>query len=81
MGEIVGSFNTMFEEIIFWFKISAYFFFSICIVWLFGFLRRNLGLDPHSIELRRIRRLLEGNKNNVVLDQKVSKEPNNDRTN
>jgi hypothetical protein len=33
---------------------------GICAVWLIGFIRRNLGLDTQSIELRRIRRLLEG---------------------
>jgi len=60
MAEIINDIVVQIEQIIFWLKATVYLVLGICIVWLIGFIRRNLGLDTHSIELRRIRRLLEG---------------------
>ena len=59
MAEIINDIVVQIEQIIFWLKATVYLVLGICIVWLIGFIRRNLGLDAHSIELRRIRRLLE----------------------
>ena len=55
MNDIVGQIN----QIIFWLKLTVYLVLCICVVWLIGFIRRNLGLDTNSIELKRIRRILE----------------------
>ena len=60
MTEIINDIVAQIDQIIFWLKVTVYLVMSICVVWLIGFIRRNLGLDTHSIELRRIRRLLEG---------------------
>ena len=60
MTEIVNDIVAQIDQIIFWLKVTVYLVMGICVVWLIGFIRRNLGLDTHSIELRRIRRLLEG---------------------
>ena len=60
MAEIINDIVVQIEQIIFWLKATVYLVLGICVVWLIGFIRRNLGLDTHSIELRRIRRLLEG---------------------
>ena len=60
MAEIISDIVAQIEQIIFWLKVTVYLVLGICVVWLIGFIRRNLGLDTHSIELRRIRRLLEG---------------------
>jgi hypothetical protein len=38
---------------------------------LIGFIRRNLGLDTHSIELRRIRRILEDHSSKNILPRPV----------
>lgn len=62
MTEIINDIVVQIDQIIFWLKATVYLTLSICIVWLIGFIRRNLGLDTHSIELRRIRRLLKGQK-------------------
>ena len=59
MTEIINDIVAQIDQIIFWLKITVYLVMGICVVWLVGFIRRNLGLDTHSIELRRIRRLLE----------------------
>ena len=59
MAEIINDIVVQIEQIIFWLKATVYLVLGICIVWLIGFIRRNLGLDTHSIELRRIRRILE----------------------
>ena len=56
MTEII---NDIVAQIIFWLKFTVYLVLGICVVWLIGFIRRNLGLDTHSIELKRIRRILE----------------------
>ena len=60
MTEIINDIVAQIEQIIFWLKVTVYLVMGICVVWLVGFIRRNLGLDTQSIELRRIRRLLEG---------------------
>ncbi len=59
MTEMINEVVAQIEQIIFWLRVAVYLVFGICVVWLIGFVRRNLGLDTHSIELRRIRRLLE----------------------
>ena len=60
MTEIINNVVAQIDQIIFWLRVTVYLVMGICVVWLIGFIRRNLGLDTHSIELRRIRRLLEG---------------------
>ena len=59
MIEIISDIVAQIDQIIFWLRVTVYLVLGICVVWLIGFIRRNLGLDTHSIELRRIRRLLE----------------------
>ena len=59
MIETINDIVAQIEQIVFWLKLTVYLALGICIVWLIGFIRRNLGLDTHSIELRRIRRILE----------------------
>ena len=59
MTEIINDIVAQIDQIIFWLRVTVYLVIGICVVWLIGFIRRNLGLDTHSIELRRIRRLLE----------------------
>ena len=60
MTEIINDIFAQIDQIILWLKVTVYLVMGICFVWLVGFIRRNLGLDTQSIELRRIRRLLEG---------------------
>ena len=60
MTEIINDIVAQIDQIIFWLRVTVYLVMGICVVWLIGFIRRNLGLDTQSIELRRIRRLLEG---------------------
>ena len=60
MTEMVHNIVSQIEQVIFWLTVTVYFMFGICVVWLIGFVRRHLGLDANSIELRRIRRILEG---------------------
>jgi len=59
MTEIINDIVAQINQIIFWLKFTVYLVLGICVVWLIGFIRRNLGLDTHSIELKRIRRILE----------------------
>ena len=59
MTEIINDIVAQIDQIIFWLRVTVYLVMGICVVWLIGFIRRNLGLDTHSIELRRMRRLLE----------------------
>jgi hypothetical protein len=59
MTETINDIVAQIEQIVFWLKLTVYLALGICIVWLIGFIRRNLGLDAQSIELRRIRRILE----------------------
>jgi hypothetical protein len=62
--EIIDQLVQDIEQIIFWLKIGIYTFIGICVIWLIGFVRRSLGIDAQSIELRRIRRILESNQVN-----------------
>ena len=59
MTEIINDIVAQINQIIFWLKFIVYLVLGICVVWLIGFIRRNLGLDTLSIELKRIRRILE----------------------
>ena len=59
MTEMVHNIVSQIEQVIFWLTVTVYCIFGICVVWLIGFVRRHLGLDANSIELRRIRRILE----------------------
>jgi len=59
MTEIINDIFAQINQIVFWLKFTVYLVLGICVVWLIGFIRRNLGLDTHSIELKRIRRILE----------------------
>ena len=59
MTEIINDIVAQINQIIFWLKFTVYLVLGICVVWLIGFIRRNLGLYTHSIELKRIRRILE----------------------
>jgi hypothetical protein len=59
MTEIINDIVAQINQIVFWLKFTVYLVMGICVVWLIGFIRRNLGLDTHSIELKRIRRILE----------------------
>ena len=59
MTEVINEIVSQIDQIVFWLKATVYLVLGICIVWLIGFIRRNLGVDTHSIELRRIRRILE----------------------
>jgi len=58
MTEIINDIVAQINQIVFWLKFTVYLVLGICVVWLIGFIRRNLGLDTHSIELKRIRRIL-----------------------
>ena len=64
MTEIINDIVAQIEQIVFWLKLTVYLVLGICIVWLIGFIRRNLGLDAQSIELKRIRRILEDQSSN-----------------
>ena len=64
MTEIINDIVAQIDQIIFWLRVTVYLVLGICVVWLIGFIRRNLGLDTHAIELRRIRRILEGQSSN-----------------
>ena len=64
MTETINDIVSQIEQIVFWLKLTVYLALGICIVWLIGFIRRNLGLDTQSIELRRIRRILEDQSSN-----------------
>ena len=59
MTEVVHSLVAQIEQVIFWLTVIVYCIFGVCIAWIIGFVRRIFGLDAHSIELRRIRRILE----------------------
>ena len=64
MTETINDIVAQVEQIVFWLKLTVYLVLGICIIWLIGFTRRNLGLDSQSIELRRIRRILEDQSSN-----------------
>ena len=59
MTEIINDIVAQINQIVFWLKFNVYLVLGICVVWLIGLIRRDLGLDTHSVELKRIRRILE----------------------
>jgi hypothetical protein len=59
MTDVVHNLVAQIEQVIFWLTVIVYCIFGVCIAWIIGFVRRIFGLDAHSIELRRIRRILE----------------------
>lgn len=59
MAEVIQNIVAQIEQIVFWLTVAVYFIFGVCVLWLIGFVRRHLGLDANSIELRRIRKILE----------------------
>ena len=59
MTEVVHNLVAQIEQLLFWLTVFVYCIFGVCIAWIIGFVRRIFGLDTHSIELRRIRRILE----------------------
>ena len=59
MTDVVHNLVGQIEQVIFWLTVIVYCIFGVFIAWLIGFVRRIIGLDAHSIELRRIRRILE----------------------
>ena len=46
-------------EVLLFLKITTYALLAVCVSWVVYVFRKIVGLDTHSIELRRIRRLLE----------------------
>jgi hypothetical protein len=50
---------TEITEILLFLKITTYVLLAVSVAWVFYVFRKIVGLDTHSIELRRIRRLLE----------------------
>ena len=46
-------------ELLLFLKITTYALLTVCVAWVIYVFRNIVGLDTHSIELRRIRRLLE----------------------
>ena len=59
MTEVINEIVAAIDQIVFWLQVTIYLILGICIVWVIGLIRRNLGFDNHSIELKRIRRILE----------------------
>ena len=59
MADLLSEFANQINELIFFLRICVYFILCFGVIWVIGFVRRNLGLDAQSIELRRIRRILE----------------------
>ena len=59
MTEVINEIVAAIDQIVFWLEVTVYLILGICLVWIIGFMRRTLGLDTHSIELKRIRRILE----------------------
>ena len=59
MADLLSEFANQINELIFFLRICGYIILCFGAIWVVGFVRRNLGLDAQSIELRRIRRILE----------------------
>ena len=70
MTESINDFLAQLEEIIFWLKIIFYLVITVIVVWLIGLIRRSAGLDSNSIELKRIRRILEEERKEKLLKYK-----------
>ena len=47
-------------EVLLFLKITTYALVAVSVAWVIYVFRKIVGLDTHSIELRRIRRILEG---------------------
>lgn len=59
MTDLLNEFAKQINELIFFLRVCLYIIVCFGVIWVIGFVRRNLGLDAQSIELRRIRRILE----------------------
>ena len=70
MTESINDFLAQLEEMIFWLKIIFYLVITVIVVWLIGLIRRSAGLDSNSIELKRIRRILEEDRKEKLLKYK-----------
>ena len=70
MTESINDFLAQIEEMIFWLKIIFYLVLTVIVVWLIGLIRRSAGLDSSSIELKRIRRILEEDRKEKLLKYK-----------
>ena len=60
----ISSLNLIEEKInfiIFLFEISFIFLIVLLIIWIYGFVRRNLGIDKQTKELQKIRKIIEKN--------------------
>lgn len=60
----ISSLNLIEEKInliIFLFEISFILLIVLLIIWIYGFVRRNLGIDKQTKELQKIREIIEKN--------------------
>jgi hypothetical protein len=60
----ISSLNLIEEKInfiIFLFEISFVLLIVLLIIWIYGFVRRNLGIDKQTKELQKIRKITEKN--------------------
>ena len=60
----ISSLNLIEEKInfiIFLFEISFVLLIVLLIIWIYGFVRRNLGIDKQTKELQKIRKIMEKN--------------------
>ena len=60
----ISSLNLIEEKInfiIFLFEISFVLLIVLLIIWIYGFVRRNLGIDKQTKELQKIRKIIEKN--------------------
>ena len=60
----ISSLNLIEEKInfiIFLFEISFILLIVLLIIWIYGFVRRNLGIDKQTKELQKIREVIEKN--------------------
>ena len=73
MAESINDFLVQIDQIIFWLKILIYLILSVIGISLISVIRRSLGIDSNSIELRRIRRLLEERKKEKPPEEKSGK--------
>ena len=75
MAELINDFFYQIEQILLWLKIAVYLIFGLIVIWLVGLIRRSLGIDPISLELKRIRRLLEQKKKEKTGKPTVQDDP------
>ena len=60
----ISSLNLIEEKInflIIFFEISFVLLIVLLIIWIYGFVRRNLGIDKQTKELQKIRKIIEKN--------------------